>query len=98
MKKLTGLAGWAKSCPRSSVVYSHISLDLKKHLPNVFVCCAEELQQGLVLGPIVLPQKASPAFAWKDPANKHHLDHIDKLDILVYHAPDVRLKRCQLVR
>ena len=71
---------------------------LKKHLPDVFVHSAEELQQGLVLGRIVLSQMASPALARKDPTNKHHLDHIDKLDILVYHAPDARMKRCQLVR
>ena len=71
---------------------------LEKHLPDVFVRSAEELQQGLVLCRIVLPQIASPALAWKDPVNKHHLDHIDKLDVLVHHALDVRLKRCQLVR
>ena len=70
---------------------------LEKHLPDAFVRRAKELLQGLVLGRIGLPQKASPAFAWKDPANKHHLDHIDKLDILVYHAHDAHLKRCQLV-
>ena len=71
---------------------------LEKHLPDIFVRSVEELQQGLVLGRIVLPQMASPALTWKDPANKHHLDHIDKLDIIIYHAPDVRLKHCQLVR
>ena len=71
---------------------------LEEHPPVVFVRGAEELQQGLLLGRVVLPQMASPALARKDPANKHHLDHIDKLDILVYHAPDACLKRCQLVR
>ena len=71
---------------------------LEKHLPDVFVRSAEELLQGLVLGRIELPQMASPALARKDPANKHHLDHIDKLDILVYHAPVARLKRYQLVQ
>jgi hypothetical protein len=42
---------------------------LKKHLPDVFVRSSEELLQGLVLGRIELPQIASPALAWKDPAN-----------------------------
>ena len=58
---------------------------------------AEELQQGLVLGRIVLPQIARLALARKDPTNKHHLDHIDKLDILVYHVLNARLRCCQLV-
>ena len=71
---------------------------LEKHPLDVFVCSAEELQQGLVLGRIVLPQVASPSLARKDPAYKHHLDHIDELNILVYHASDARLKRCHLVR
>ena len=70
---------------------------LKEHLLDVFVRSSEELLQGLVLVRIELPQMASPALAWKDPANKHHLDHIDELDVLVYHALDARLKRCQLV-
>ena len=71
---------------------------LEKDLPDVFVRSAEEPHQGLVFGWIILPQMASPTLARKDPANKHHLDHIDNLDIFVYHAPDARLKRCQLVR
>ena len=61
-------------------------IGLEKHLPNVFVCSAEELLQGLVLDRIELPQMESPALARKDPAKKHHLDHIEKLDILLYHA------------
>ena len=61
---------------------------LKEHLPDVFVRSAEELLQGLVLGPIEPPQIASPALAWKDPANKHHLDHIDELDVFIHHALD----------
>ena len=40
---------------------------------------------------------ASTALAWKDPANKHHLDHIDELDVLAYHALDARLQCYQLV-
>ena len=65
----------------------------ENHLPDVFVCTVEELLQGLVLGRIELPQMVSPALAQKDPAKKHHLDHIDKLDVLVYHALDARLQR-----
>ena len=70
----------------------------EEHLPDVLMRSSEELLQSLVLGRIELPQIASPALARKDPAKKHHLDHIDKLDVLVYHAPDARLKRGQLVR
>ena len=66
---------------------------LEKHLPDTFVRGAEELLQGLVLGRIELPQMASPALAGKDPAKKHHLDHIDKLDVLVHHALDAHLQR-----
>ena len=78
-------------------IRSHLVV-LEKHLPDVFVRSAEEMQQSLVLGRIELPQMASLALAWKDPANKHHLDHINKLDILVNLAPDARLKRWKLVR
>ena len=68
-------------------------IGLEEHLPNAFVRNAEELLQGLVLGRIELPQIAGPALARKDPAKKHHLDHIDKLDVLVHHALDARLQR-----
>ena len=71
---------------------------LGKHLLDVFVRGAKELSQGLVLGQIKFPQIAGPALAWKDPAIEHHLDHIDKLDVLVDHALYARLQRCQLVR
>ena len=71
---------------------------LEEHLPNTFVRNAEEVLQGLVLGRIKLPQIAGPALAWKDPAIEHHLDHIDKLDVLVDHALYARLQRCQLVQ
>ena len=66
---------------------------LEKHLPYTFMRDAEELLQGLLLGRIELPQVASPVLARKDPANKHHLDHIDELDVLVHHALDARLQR-----
>ena len=70
---------------------------LEKHLSDTFVRDAEELLQGLVLGRIELPQMASPALARKDPAKKHHLDHIDELDVLVHHALDARLQRRYLI-
>ena len=47
---------------------------LKEHLPDVFVCSAEELLQGLVLGRMELPQIVGPTLARKNPAKKHHLD------------------------
>ena len=73
-------------------------IGLEKHLPDIFVLGAEEVLQGLVLGRIKLPDMASPALAWKDPVKKHHLDHVDKLDVLVHHALDACLKCRQLVR
>ena len=71
---------------------------LEKHLPDVFVRSAVELLQRLVLCQIELLETASPGLARKDPAKKHHLDHIDKLDVLVDHALDAHVQRCQLVR
>ena len=68
-------------------------ISLEKHLPDTFVRGAEEPLQGLVLGWIKLPQVASPALARKEPAKKHHLDHIDELDVLVHHGLDARLQR-----
>ena len=70
---------------------------LEEHLPDVFVRSAKELQQGLVLGRTVLPQMASPALARKYPANKHHLDHIDKANILFGDTPDTTLQRLYFI-
>ena len=36
--------------------------------------------------------------AWEDPANQHHLDHVNELDVFIHHALNVRLQRYQLVR
>ena len=66
-------------------------IGLKKHLLDSFMCSAEEMLQGLVLGRIELPQIAGPTLAWKNPAKEHRLDHIDKLDVLVNHSLDARL-------
>ena len=68
-------------------------IGLEKHLPDISVRGAEELSQGLVLGWIKLPQMASPTLSGKDPAKKHHLDHIDELDVLFHHALDACLQR-----
>ena len=70
---------------------------LEQHPPGSFVRCVEEPAQGSVLGRIKLPQVASPALAWQDAASEHHLDHIDKLDVIVHHALDARLECSQLV-
>ena len=79
------------------LLWPHL-VGLEEDLPNTFERNAEEVLQGLVLGRIELPQIAGPALAWKDPAKEHHLDHIDKLDVLVDHALDAHLQRRQLVR
>ena len=71
---------------------------LEEDLPDTFVRDAEEVLQGLVLDRIEFLQIAGPTLAWKDPAKEHHMDHIDKLDVLVDHALDAHLQRCQLVR
>ena len=71
---------------------------LEEHLSNVFVRAADELQQGLVLGRIILPQMASPALARKDPAEEDDLDHVDKLDFLAYHSFNTVLESGQLHR
>ena len=57
----------------------------------------KEPHQGLVLLWIKLPQRAASALAREDPANQHHLNYIDKLDVLGYHALNARLQRYQLI-
>src|SRR4051812_14999945 len=53
--------------------------------------------QGLMLLRIEIPQRATSALAWENQANQHHLDHIDELDVLGYHALDARLQCYQLI-
>ena len=58
----------------------------------------EEPFQGLVLLRIEFPQRAASALARKNSVNQHHLDYVNKLDILGHHALNTRLQRYQLVR
>ena len=71
---------------------------LEEQRPGIFVSCSEEPLQGLVSPRIKLPKGALSALAREDPANQHHLDYIDKFDVLVHHALNARLQRYQLVR
>ena len=71
---------------------------LEQHLPDLFVHSVEEPIQSLVLRRIKLPHMDSPALADENPAKQHHLDYIDKLDILGHHALDTCLQRYQLIR
>ena len=71
---------------------------LEQHLPCVLVCRAVELLKCLVFGRDELPQIKSPSLARKNPADKHDLDHVDKLDFLVLHILDAVLKSGQLRR
>ena len=70
---------------------------LEQRLPRVFVLHAVELLKHLVFGQDKVPQIKCPSLAWKDPADKHDLDHVDKLDVLVHHALDTLLERSQFV-
>ena len=69
---------------------------LEQHLPGIFVCSIEEPAQCLVLRRIKLPQVEGPLLAWEDPADKHDLDYVDKLEILVHQLLDAGLKSGQL--
>ena len=71
-------------------------LGLKKQLPYIFVLRAEEPLQGPGTCRIKLPHMESPALAGENPAKQHHLDHVGKARILVYHALDALLLRCHL--
>ena len=57
---------------------------LEQHPPGIFVCSIEEPTQGLVLCRIKLPQTEVPLLAREDPADKHDLDYVDKLELLVH--------------
>ena len=46
---------------------------------------------------IKLPHRATSALAREDPVNQHHLNYIDKLDVLGYHTLNARLQRYQLI-
>ena len=57
----------------------------------------EEPHQGPMLLRVEIPQRSSSTLARKNPANQHHLNYIDELDVLGYHALDARLQRYQLI-
>ena len=71
---------------------------LEQHLLDIFVRSVEELAQGLVLRRIELPHVETPSLARENPADEHDLDHVDKLDLPVYHILHARLEPSQLVR
>ena len=71
---------------------------LEQHLPCAFVRHVVELLERPVLGWDELPQIDCPPLAGQDPANKHDLDQVDKLDVLVLHAFDACLESGQLCR
>ena len=62
-------------------------LGLEKWLPHVFVLRAEEPLQGPGTGWVELPHILLTRLTGENPVKEHHLDHIDKLDVLVHHAP-----------
>ena len=64
---------------------------LEQSLPCALVRHAVELLKRLVFGRDELPQVKYPSLAWKNPADKHDLDHVDKLDFLVLHILDAVL-------
>ena len=69
---------------------------LKQHPPGAFVRCIEEPAQHLVLSRIKLPQIKCPSLAWKNSADEHDLDHVDKLDFLANHISNIVLESGQL--
>ena len=71
---------------------------LKLHLPGIFVRSVEEPAQGLVLCRIKFPQFEGPLLVWEDPADKHDLDYVDELEILVHQLLETGLKSGRLFR
>ena len=69
---------------------------LEQHPPDVLVHRVVELSQRLVLGRVELPQIECPSLTRENPAEEHDLDHVDKLDFLTHHVPDVGLESGQL--
>ena len=73
-------------------------LGLEKQLPDLFVRHAKESLQGPWPFRIKLPHFERPSLAGKSSADKHHLDHISKADVLCYHAIDALLQRRYFVK
>ena len=59
-------------------------ITLKQHLPGIFIRSVEKPAQGLVPRQIELPQFEGPLLSWEDLADKHDLDYVDKLEVLVH--------------
>ena len=71
---------------------------LEQGLPRVLVLHAIEPLERPVFGRDELSQIECPPSARQNPVNKHELDHIDKLDVLVLHALDAVDESGQLCR
>ena len=71
---------------------------LEQHSPYVLVCRVKQLSQHLVLSRVELLHIECPSLTREDPAKEHDLDHVDKLDFLVYHVLDAFLESGQLHR
>ena len=77
--------------------WPHLLL-LKNQLPDLFVCRAIEVLHSLCPLRIELPHFERPSLAREHSANKHHLNHISKSDVLVYHALGTLLQRRHVIR
>ena len=69
----------------------------KQHLLDIFVRGVEEPAQSLVLCRIELPHTEAPSLARENPADKHDLDYVDKLELLVHQLFDAGLEPGQLL-
>ena len=56
----------------------------KQHPPDIFVRSVEEPAQSLVMRRIELPHTEAPSLARENPADKHDLDYVDKLELFVH--------------
>ena len=63
----------------------------EKQLPHSFVCSAEEVLEGSWSFRIKLPQEEGPTLAWQNSADKHYLNHIDKIDVFLKEGSDAAL-------
>ena len=73
-------------------------LALEEQLPDPFVRRAKESLQCTWPFRIRLQHVERPSLAGKSSADKHHLDHISKGDVLFYHTLDTLLQHQHLIR
>ena len=71
---------------------------IEQRLPCVFVLHAVEPLKHPVFDRDERAQIEYPPLARQNPANEHDLDHVDKLDVLVFHALDAVYESGQLCR